>query len=257
MVDFSCPFDMDNVETLDCFRRGRASARRGLGVARTGRVWGRMGEERASIRVWEDEGGKRWYWKGMGAWAGQVKFTRCHLASQNPPPTCLIQWGGTGPRPSERKIFLREGVIGPPQDLWEVPFCDLVFIASVPLGGFQRSSRRPSRQRKISSRRLSVLLPSSCWPLVLLSKEHQVSNPIPTTPLISALELRRLAKNVDYGSCLCLSDRNSWGHLSFQNSMSWRTVLMWTVHFISILGREGRIPCGTWKWRVTCYSDIL
>ena len=52
------------------------------------------------------------------------------------------------------------------ENLREAPSCDLVFITSVPLGGFRRSRQRRSR-RKVSFQGLLILLPLIVLPLNL------------------------------------------------------------------------------------------
>ena len=65
----------------------------------------------------------------------------------------------------EENLSPRGSSRGPPKTLQEVPFCDLVFITSVPLGGFQRSSRR---RRKIFLLVLPLdLSPKRSWGFAL------------------------------------------------------------------------------------------
>ena len=90
------------------------------------------------------------------------------------------------PRPSERGNAMRgnstESLREPPsgksvsertsENLREVPFCDLGFIASLPVGGFRRSSRRPSR-RKIFLGGSRSCCPSSCCPFIFLHRNRE------------------------------------------------------------------------------------
>ena len=50
------------------------------------------------------------------------------------------------------------------ENLQELPFCDLVFVTSVPLGGFRRSSRRPSRRKIFLSEALGLVAPNRVAP---------------------------------------------------------------------------------------------
>ena len=66
--------------------------------------------------------------------------------------------------------------------LTEVPFCDLIFIASVPLGGFRRPCRRPPRRKIFLLETLGPVAPNRAPPSIFLQFPHpSLRTPRPAT----------------------------------------------------------------------------
>ena len=83
-----------------------------------------------------------------------------------------MQQGRESPRgkSSSEKVSERTS-----ENLREVPFCNLVFIPSVPLGGFRRSSRRPSRRKISLPETLRLVAPHRGSPSCFSNSKHLLS----------------------------------------------------------------------------------